>query len=203
MAARAGVTQASEQPAPDPGCPGMQIEIWSDVVCPWCYIGKRRLEQALAADQDNAIITDDELRPEHEAWFEALAQRVTDDLATCGYPRCPGDIMATNPGLRKPLAHWRRDFSSWLTQPVPEAILRASIFFDMRPVHGDATLHAGTLLELKDLATLAVLRKNKRLKALLKPFRPKGVLVEIDPASLREIEALLGDFGIELHGTDG
>jgi predicted DsbA family dithiol-disulfide isomerase len=25
----------------------MQIEIWSDVVCPWCYIGKRRLEKAL------------------------------------------------------------------------------------------------------------------------------------------------------------
>ena len=27
----------------------MRIEIWSDVVCPWCYIGKRRLESALAA----------------------------------------------------------------------------------------------------------------------------------------------------------
>jgi predicted DsbA family dithiol-disulfide isomerase len=26
----------------------MQIEIWSDVVCPWCYLGKRRLETALA-----------------------------------------------------------------------------------------------------------------------------------------------------------
>ena len=26
----------------------MQIEIWSDVICPWCYIGKRRFEEALA-----------------------------------------------------------------------------------------------------------------------------------------------------------
>ena len=26
---------------------GMRIEVWSDVVCPWCYIGKRRLESAL------------------------------------------------------------------------------------------------------------------------------------------------------------
>jgi len=25
----------------------MRIEIWSDVVCPWCYIGKRRLEKAI------------------------------------------------------------------------------------------------------------------------------------------------------------
>jgi len=27
----------------------MRIEIWSDVVCPWCYVGKRRFERALAA----------------------------------------------------------------------------------------------------------------------------------------------------------
>jgi predicted DsbA family dithiol-disulfide isomerase len=26
----------------------MQVEIWSDIVCPWCYIGKRRFEAALA-----------------------------------------------------------------------------------------------------------------------------------------------------------
>ncbi|WP_035795128.1 DsbA family oxidoreductase [Kitasatospora mediocidica] len=27
----------------------MKVEIYSDVVCPWCYIGKRRFEKALAA----------------------------------------------------------------------------------------------------------------------------------------------------------
>ena len=27
----------------------MHVEIWSDVVCPWCYIGKRRFEAAVAA----------------------------------------------------------------------------------------------------------------------------------------------------------
>ena len=26
--------------------PAIQVEIWSDVVCPWCYIGKRRFERA-------------------------------------------------------------------------------------------------------------------------------------------------------------
>ncbi len=25
----------------------MQVEIWSDIVCPWCYLGKRNFEQAL------------------------------------------------------------------------------------------------------------------------------------------------------------
>jgi len=28
------------------------IEIWSDIVCPWCYIGKRRFERGLAALED-------------------------------------------------------------------------------------------------------------------------------------------------------
>lgn len=26
----------------------LQVDIWSDIACPWCYIGKRHLEQALA-----------------------------------------------------------------------------------------------------------------------------------------------------------
>jgi predicted DsbA family dithiol-disulfide isomerase len=26
----------------------MQVQVWSDVVCPWCYVGKRNLERALA-----------------------------------------------------------------------------------------------------------------------------------------------------------
>ncbi len=29
----------------------MRVEIWSDVICPWCYIGKRRFEKALEGFQ--------------------------------------------------------------------------------------------------------------------------------------------------------
>ncbi len=37
----------------------VKIEIWSDVVCPWCYIGKRRFEKALAgfAHRDAVEVT--------------------------------------------------------------------------------------------------------------------------------------------------
>jgi predicted DsbA family dithiol-disulfide isomerase len=28
--------------------PCMRVDIWSDIVCPWCYIGKRHFEQGLA-----------------------------------------------------------------------------------------------------------------------------------------------------------
>ena len=27
----------------------MRVEVWSDLVCPWCYVGKRRFERALAS----------------------------------------------------------------------------------------------------------------------------------------------------------
>ena len=34
----------------------MLIEIWSDVVCPWCYIGKRRFETALSQFAQRDIV---------------------------------------------------------------------------------------------------------------------------------------------------
>ena len=37
----------------------MQVEIWSDIACPWCYIGKRRFEKALGgfAHRDDVSVT--------------------------------------------------------------------------------------------------------------------------------------------------
>ena len=35
----------------------MPVEIWSDVVCPWCYIGKRRFEAALARFDHREAVT--------------------------------------------------------------------------------------------------------------------------------------------------
>ena len=60
----------------------MKVEIWSDVVCPWCYIGKRRLEAALERFEHRAevevIWRSFELDPTAPA---ELAQPTTDRLA--------------------------------------------------------------------------------------------------------------------------
>ena len=49
----------------------MKVEIWSDVVCPWCYIGKRRFEAALArfahAGEVDVVWKSFELDPEAPA----------------------------------------------------------------------------------------------------------------------------------------
>ena len=36
--------------------PLVRIEIWSDLVCPWCYVGKRRLEAALRRFEGAAAV---------------------------------------------------------------------------------------------------------------------------------------------------
>ncbi|HWS36654.1 MAG TPA: DsbA family oxidoreductase, partial [Actinoplanes sp.] len=35
----------------------IRIDVWSDVVCPWCYIGKRRLETALDSFDGDVSVT--------------------------------------------------------------------------------------------------------------------------------------------------
>lgn len=39
--------------------PQLAIDVWSDIACPWCYVGKRRLEAALAEfpDRDDVLLT--------------------------------------------------------------------------------------------------------------------------------------------------
>lgn len=34
----------------------MRVDIWSDIVCPWCYLGKRRFERALDAFEGRADV---------------------------------------------------------------------------------------------------------------------------------------------------
>jgi predicted DsbA family dithiol-disulfide isomerase len=34
----------------------MRVDIWSDIVCPWCYLGKRRFERALEAFEERADV---------------------------------------------------------------------------------------------------------------------------------------------------
>ncbi len=108
---------------------------------PYCFMvngSMARNDQTISTDQDNALILDDSFDPaEHDAWFAALAKRVSDGLHACGYPYCSGGIMATNDKWRQPLSVWRRYFTQWIDDPDPEKLLHSSIFFDLEAVHGE------------------------------------------------------------------
>lgn len=34
----------------------LRVDVWSDIACPWCYVGKRRLERALAEFAERAAV---------------------------------------------------------------------------------------------------------------------------------------------------
>lgn len=107
-----------------------------------------RDEQLIVTDQDNALVLDDRFEPaEHDDYFLRLATFVSDGLAACGYSYCKGEIMATNPKWRQPLAVWKRYFSEWIERPNPKALLNSSIFFDLDSVSGQAD-HVEQLREL-------------------------------------------------------
>jgi CBS domain-containing protein len=108
----------------------------------WLALGSQaRREQTAHSDQDNALLLANDATPSsHDAYFADLAAFVCDGLDACGYAYCPGGVMATTDAWRQPLAAWKDTFRAWIDTPTPEALMHASIFFDFRHVHGDATL---------------------------------------------------------------
>ncbi|HET7202256.1 MAG TPA: DUF294 nucleotidyltransferase-like domain-containing protein [Steroidobacteraceae bacterium] len=107
----------------------------------WLAFGSQaRREQSIRTDQDNGLVFADDAPPGAEAWFANLARIVCDGLDACGYPYCPGQVMAVTDDWRRPLSGWLAHFRNWAALPDPEAVLRVSIFFDLRAVHGDLAL---------------------------------------------------------------
>ena len=113
----------------------------------WCWIAlgsEGRHEQTFASDQDNGIIfagsgTADELRE----MLLPLALRINQALAACGFPLCRGQIMASNPHCCLSVHEWRERFLNWIIEGDPQALLNATIFFDLRPLSGARDLAQG------------------------------------------------------------
>jgi CBS domain-containing protein len=113
----------------------------------WLVAGSEgRREQTLKTDQDNGLVYRDP-PPGAEAvaatYFARLATAMGETLTHLGFPRCPGDFMASNPRWCQPESVWKGYFSAWMETPQPAPLLQASLFFDLRPVGGDEELGRG------------------------------------------------------------
>ena len=115
----------------------------------WCWVAlgsEGRQEQTLVSDQDNGIIFENGPDPDGmRARLLDLALDINHLLADCGFPLCEGNIMASNLACCLSLHEWRVRFAGWIEEGEPEALLNATIFFDLRPLTGDMRLaHALT-----------------------------------------------------------
>jgi len=99
-----------------------------------------RGEQTLTTDQDNAIIYSDKLSKDEIARIKEFSEGLIDGLISIGVPPCLGGIMAKNDFWRRSLGSWKNIIDSWLSDSSPQNILNGSMFFDLRTLHGDATL---------------------------------------------------------------
>lgn len=124
----------------------MQIEIWSDVVCPWCFIGKRRLEHALAdAGLDDVDIVhrafqlDPTATTEGQRTVDVLARKygmdaqgaeqmmgqVTDVAATEGLSYRLLDTMSGNTEVAHEVLLWAQDQDPTVAQHLLERLYSA------------------------------------------------------------------------------
>lgn len=114
-------------------------------ICWLAFGSEGRREQTLCTDQDNGLVFEPREGSAVEAVrtrLVAIARKVNDALAACGFSHCKGGVMAGNPSWCLTADEWRERFRSWIDDPTPEALLNASIFFDFRPLFGDESLVA-------------------------------------------------------------
>lgn len=110
----------------------------------WLAFGSQgRGEVHLISDQDTGLIYElpkgadaDELG----TWFRTLGARVSEGLATAGYPACRGAVMAGEAKWCRSLPDWIAAYDAWLRRMDAQDVADLSIFLDFRLVRGDAAL---------------------------------------------------------------
>ena len=119
--------------------------LWSfvappDLVANSCLLvmgSEGRGEQILKTDQDNALLLRDGY---HCATLPQVAEAFNQALIEFGWPRCPGEIMLTNPLWRMPLAAFREQIRGWIYGHEADAAMHLAIFMDAAAVAGDSGL---------------------------------------------------------------
>jgi len=155
----------------------------------WLELGSAgRSEQTLAGDQDSAIVYETE-SPAADAYFAALARRVTDALTVAGFPPCPGGHMATN--LCRSLAQWQAVCRRWADSPDPGSLVEAEVFLDFRPVHGQLSMQPLESLLLTLGTRRTFLAQLARAATSFEP--PLGRLGRLRPTE--------GFLDVKTHGT--
>ncbi|MPV50777.1 MULTISPECIES: DsbA family protein [unclassified Pseudactinotalea] len=188
------------------------VDIWSDIACPWCYIGKRRFEKALAtfgsapdAPTVNVTYHSFELSPDTPVDFEGsevdflaahkglpaaqveeMLAQMTELAATEGLVYDFASLRHTNTLLAHELLHFAKEHD--LQAECTERLLRA-YFTEGR--------HLGEAAELADLAAEIGLDRAEALAALTDHRHRAAVQADIAQARAFRIS------GVPFYVIDG
>ncbi|QAY70778.1 DsbA family oxidoreductase [Xylanimonas protaetiae] len=185
----------------------VRVDVWSDVQCPWCYIGKRRFEQAVATtgiDVD-VIYHSFELSPDTPVDYdgtpaqylaerkglsmpqvEQMIDRVTGVAASVGLDYDYDHMHQTNTVKAHELLHYAKAHGR--QAETKEALLRA--YF----VDGG---HVGRVADLADLAAGLGLDRDDVVAALEAGTYAAAVKEDVAEA------AALGIHGVPFYVVDG
>jgi len=153
----------------------VQIEVWSDVVCPWCFIGKRRLETALSrfAHADEVEVT----------WRSfQLDPSIAEGHTEATLPSLAAKYGASEAQMRANMAH------------VEELAAAEGLDYDLPAGVSGNTLLAHQLIHLAAAHGLQAAMKERLLHAHFEERRsvfdvaslvPLGVEVGLDEAEVR------------------
>ncbi len=111
----------------------------------WINMGSSgRMEQFARSDQDNGIIFEE---PDEKddlenvcQYFLTLGEKVVSGLEKCGFKRCEGLVMASNPQWCRSINEWKKVVKGWVNALEPENVRNITIFLDFRHIYGDAEL---------------------------------------------------------------
>ena len=155
----------------------MQLEIWSDIACPWCYVGKRRIEAALE-------------RFEHRDEVQVIWRSF--ELDPAAPPRREGDgatHLAEKYGMSREQA---QDMQDQMTQ----VAARDGLDFRFDLARGGNTFDAHRLLHLAHAHGIQDAVKERLMRAYL----TEGELMS-DHATLERLAAEAGLPAEEIRAT--
>lgn len=191
----------------------IKVDIWSDVQCPWCYIGKRKFEAAVAQSGEtvDVVYHSFELSPDTPVDFDGntvdylserkgmpaqqvneMLERVTGIAASVGLDYDFDHVHQTNTVKAHELIHFAK--SKGVQLQMKERLLKA-YFIDGR--------HVGRVNDLADLAAEIGLDRTEALEALESNLFVDDVQQDVAQAAAYGIQGVPFFVFEEKYGVSG
>ncbi|MCL6270628.1 DUF294 nucleotidyltransferase-like domain-containing protein [Sansalvadorimonas sp. 2012CJ34-2] len=134
---------------------------YQDRICLLSLGSEGRGEQVLKTDQDNALIISDGI-PKPDAH---ILEGFTKLLLACGWPRCKGNVMVSNPHWVQTQSEWQKRIVHWMDNSNPENMMEMAMMADARAVAGNEQL----MDEFQDNLNVAIGKRESFLSTFVAP----------------------------------